>query len=158
MHYVLFLWRYNFHSLCSFKFDMKIYSYNNTCLLSVYGGPTWDMLCGTKDSEERDKFLWCYKHVIVCCSIKEKPKHRIVPAPVKMEPGSAYLVFTIGGFKAGTFKKVAWIMQDVIHLDKPFPLGKGEKPIRGPTRLNPDKPGHVELLALLNSTKSTGSV
>jgi hypothetical protein len=73
-----------------------------------------------------------------------------------MEPGSAYLVFTIGGFKAGTFKKVAWIMQDVIHLDKPFPLGKGEKPIRGPTRLNPDKPGHVELLALLNSTKSIG--
>ena len=100
VYYVLFLWRYNFDSLCSFKFDMKIYSYNNTCLLSVYGGPTWDMLCGTKDSEERDKFLWCYKHVIVCCSIKENPKHRIVPAPVKMEPGSAYLVFTIGGFKA----------------------------------------------------------
>ena len=134
----------------------EFYTCENTCLLSVYGRPTWDMYRRVKDREERDTFCWAYKHVIVVCAKNEDPKHKILPAPVEsgMQPGCAYLVFTIGGFEAGVFKKHAWLMKDVLLLDTPFLLASNEKPTRGPTKLRSSLPGHKELLATINSMRT----
>ena len=109
-----------------------------------------------KNSEERDTKCWAYKHVIVCCAAKENAKLKILPAPVesKMLPGCAYLVFTIGGFEDGVFKKHAWLMTDVLILDTPFVLGAKEKPTRGPTQLNSSFPGHKKLLTIINSMRT----
>ena len=122
----------------------------------MYGGPIWDMCRRVKNSEERDTKCWAYKHVIVCCAAKENAKLKILPAPVesKMLPGCAYLVFTIGGFEDGVFKKHAWLMTDVLILDTPFALGAKEKPTRGPTQLNSSFPGHKKLLTIINSMRT----
>jgi hypothetical protein len=138
------------------------YDYDNTCLLSVYGSPVWDICHGTKHTEERGYKLLSFKHVIVVCASKEDPTYHIPSAPVGMKPGSAYLVCSVGGYGKGTFKPIAWMLEDVVLLDTPFPLGVGEKPNQGPTPLNCTKPGHVKLLALLNgqvgSSFSRGSI
>jgi hypothetical protein len=129
---------------------MVKYDYDNTCMLSVYGSPVWDMYCGEKLTEERSYKLLSFQHVIVVCANTEDHAYKIPPAQVDMKPGSAYLVFTVGGYGKGTFKPIAWILKNIVTLDTPFPLGNGEKPKQGPTPLNCKKPGHVKLLALLN--------
>ena len=46
------------------------YTFENTCLLSVYGYPVWEMVCGVKAIEVRSSEC-SFQHVIVCCSLDE---------------------------------------------------------------------------------------
>jgi hypothetical protein len=73
------------------------YTFENTCLLSVYAYPTWEMVCGVKKIELRCSEC-AFEHVIVCCSLHENTANGIPPCPEWMLKGCALLVFTVGEF------------------------------------------------------------
>jgi hypothetical protein len=130
------------------------YTLENTCLLSVYGYPTWEMVCGVKAIEVRCSEC-SFQHVIVCCSLYEDAASGIPPCPEWMQKGCAYLVFSIGKFLPLTGKRcVGWEMQDTKVLCIPFQLRAGEYPKQGPCRLNRTKSGHVSLLRTLNGGRN----
>jgi hypothetical protein len=130
------------------------YTFENTCLLSVYAYPTWEMVCGVKTIEVRCSEC-SFQHVIVCCSFHEDAASGIPPGPDWMQKGCAYLVFSVGKFLALTGKRcVGWEMQDTKVLRIPFQLRAGEYPKQGPHRLDKTKSGHVSLLRTLNNGRN----
>ena len=130
------------------------YTIENTCLLSVYGYPTWEMVCGLKAIEVRCSEC-SFQHVIVCCSLHEDTASDIPPCPEWMQRGCAYLIFSVGKFLPLTGKRcVGWEMQHIQVLHIPFQLKAGEYPKQGPCRLDREKSGHVRLLRTLNDGRN----
>ena len=130
------------------------YTFENTCLLSVYGYPTWEMVCGVKAIEVRCSEC-SFQHVIVCCSLHEDTTSDIPPCPEWMHKGCAYLIFSVGKFLPLMGKRcVGWEMRDTKVLRIPFQLRAGEYPKQGPCRLDRTKSGHVSLLRTLNDSRN----
>ena len=130
------------------------YTYENTCLLSVYGYPSWEMVCGVKKIELRCSEC-AFEHVIVCCTLHENTASGIPPCPEWMLKGCALLVFTVGDFFPLAGKRcVGWEMRDTKVLHIPFQLRAGEYPKQGPCRLDRTKSGHVNLLHTLNDGRN----
>jgi hypothetical protein len=136
------------------------YTFDNTCLLSVYSYPIWEMVSGVKSMEYRSSQC-TFEHVIVSSTKSEDTSNGIAECPDWMvsHRGSAYLVFTIGPFRRLVGNRpVGWTMLDVRVLREPLKLGCGEYPKQGPCRLDPKKAGHVILLDTFNNEQCTFSL
>ena len=125
-----------------------MYTMANTCLLSVYGHLLACQVAGTYNMEQR-QYRTTFKHVVHVVSTHERAIFGLPPCS-SMLPGHAYIVYTIHHFKAGEFRRWAWIFKNMLVLPQPYRLRVGERPGRGPTPLR-SITGHISLLRLLNS-------
>ena len=89
-----------------------MYTGENTCLLSVYGHPLARQLAGSYKVEQRH-YRTKYQHVVHVVSTHERASVGL-PRCAWMQPGHAYLAYTIKGYEAGVFRRWAWILKDVI--------------------------------------------